>query len=360
MKRSIFILAVAMLFAANSASAFTIKDGEGNKVKISPLGIKVTTKEGDKVKIGSTGVDVTSSSGDKVKIGSTGINVTSDSDNKVSINTTVVDTATAQGETNTKTGILLADEHQIVVEARRSAMNFNKIEASCALRIIVEERTTGNIIVRAPQSIMPYVSLSVKSSTLHATLLSGAPVSRRSNIVAEVYVPYNTMINEISTSSAARVIVKPTISCNELKLEAKSASAIEISAGVKKASIEASGASNIKAELGADDIDLEFSGASVVDISGQVTNAEIELSGASTLRAAKLRASKLDLECSGASKATTIGIDCTIKSSGASTALVECLGTLNATASGASSIIYSGDCKLNTISNTGGSTIRKK
>ena len=272
----------------------------------------------------------------------------------------VANSATAQGETNTKTGIVLANEHQIVVEARRSAMNFNKIEASCALRIIVEERTTGNIIVRAPQSIMPYVSLSVKNNTLHATLLSGAPVSRRSNIIAEVYVPYNAMINEISTSSAARVIVKPTISCDELALEAESASVIEVSAGVKKASIEASGASSIKAELAADDIDLEFSGASVVDLSGQVTNAEIELSGASTLRAEKLRASKLNLECSGASKASAIGVDCTIKSSGASTATVECLGTLNAIASGASSIIYSGDCQLNTISNTGGSAIRKK
>jgi hypothetical protein len=200
-------------------------------------------------------------------------------------------TAFAQEADNTKTGIALANEHKIVVEARRSAMNFNEINASKAIRVIVEERTTGNIIVRAPQSVMPYVSLTVKDNTLHATLLSGAPVSRNSNIVADVYVPYNGQINEITTRSAARVIVKPTITCNELDLEAESASVIEVTAAAKEVSIEASGASHIKAEVATDELDGEFSGASAITLSGHVTDADIEVSGASTLRADKLRAS---------------------------------------------------------------------
>jgi hypothetical protein len=274
----------------------------------------------------------------------------------------VVATSFAQidGEMNTKTGIVLANEHKIVVEARRSAMNFEEIEVSKAIRLIVEERTTGNIIVRAPQSVMPYVSLTVKDNTLHATLLSGAPVSRNSNIVADVYVPYNGQINEITTRSAARVIVKPTITCNELDIEAESASVIEVTAAAKEVSIEASGASHIKAEVATDELDGEFSGASAITLSGHVTDADIEVSGASTLRANKLRASELEIECSGASKAYALGVNCTTKASGASHINVECLAQLNTTASGASSIIYSGDCVLNTISNTGASSIRKK
>ena len=269
-------------------------------------------------------------------------------------------TAFAQEADNTKTGIALANEHKIVVEARRSGMNFNEINASKAIRVIVEERTTGNIIVRAPQSVMPYVSLTVKDNTLHATLLSGAPVSRNSNIVADIYVPYNGQINEITTRSAARVIVKPTITCNELDLEAESASLIEVTAAAKEVSIEASGASHIKAEVATDELDCEFSGASGITLSGHVTDADIEVSGASTLRAEKLRASKMELECSGASKAYALGVNCTTKASGASHINVECLAQLNATASGASSIVYSGDCVLNTTSNTGASSIRKK
>ena len=269
-------------------------------------------------------------------------------------------TAFAQEADNTKTGIALANEHKIVVEARRSAMNFNEINASKAIRVTVEERTTGNIIVRAPQSVMPYVSLTVKDNTLHATLLPGAPVSRNSNIVADVYVPYNGQINEITTRSAARVIVKPTITCNELDLEAESASVIEVTAAAKEVSIEASGASHIKAEVATDELDCDFSGASGITLSGHVTDADIEVSGASTLRANKLRASELEIECSGASKAYALGVNCTTKASGASHINVECLAQLNATASGASSIVYSGDCVLNTISNTGASSIRKK
>ena len=269
-------------------------------------------------------------------------------------------TTFAQGEDNTKTGIVLANEHKIVMEARRSSMNFDEIKVSRAIRLIVEERTTGNIIVRAPQSIVPYVSLTVSDGTLYATLLSGTPVSRNSNVAAEVYVPYNEKIKEIKTSSAARVVAKPTISCNELDLEASGASVIEIKAGVNECSIEASGASTIKAELAADELDVEISGASVATIAGQVSEGDIEVSGASTLQADKLRASTLKIECSGGSKATALAVVCSAKASGASTIEVECLQQLNASASGVSSITYSGDCTLNITSKTGASSIHKK
>lgn len=269
-------------------------------------------------------------------------------------------TAFAQGEETTKTGVLLANQHKIVVEARRSSMDFDEIEVSHAIRLIVEERTTGNIIVRAPQSIVPFVSLKVSNGTLRATLLPGTPVSRNSNVVAEVYVPYNGRINEIKTSSAARVIVKPTLSCKELELEASSASVIEIKASAKEVSIDASGASTIKAELATNELEMELSGASVATISGQITDGDIEVSGASTLKAEKLRAAKLELECSGASRANALAVVCSAKASGASAIAVECLQQLNVSASGASTIRYSGDCQVNTIANTGGSSIRKK
>ena len=359
MRQKILAAAISALLVVSSASAFTIKDGEGNKVKISPLGIKVEASSGEKVSISPLGVKAKDGNGAKVSVSPAGVKAKDGEGASVSVDVAGVDVV-IDGETNTKTGIALANEHKIVMEARRSAMDFNEIEASKAIRVIVEERTTGNIIVRAPQSVMPYVSLKVKDGTLYATLLSGTPVSRRSNLLAEVYVPYNGKINEITTSAAARVIVKPTISCKELDLEATSASVIEVTAAAKEVSIDASGASTIKAVLTADDLDIDLSGASVATITGQVKDAEIDLSGASTLRAEKLRTATLDLECSGASKASAIGVQCTTQASGASAINVECLQLLNASASGASSIIYSGDCQVNIISNTGASSIRKK
>ena len=359
MRQRILAVAISALLVVSSASAFTIKDGEGNKVKISPLGIKVEASSGEKVSISPLGVKAKDGNGAKVSVSPAGVKAKDGEGASVSVDVAGVDVV-IDGETNTKTGIALANEHKIVMEARRSAMDFNEIEASKAIRVIVEERTTGNIIVRAPQSVIPYVSLKVKDGTLYATLLSGTPVSRRSNLLAEVYVPYNGKINEITTSAAARVIVKPTISCKELDLEATSASVIEVTAAANEVSIDASGASTIKAELVTDDLDIDLSGASVATLTGQVTDAEIDLSGASTLRAEKMRTATLDLECSGASKASAIGVQCTTQASGASAINVECLQLLNASASGASSIIYSGDCQVNIISNTGASSIRKK
>lgn len=249
--------------------------------------------------------------------------------------------AQTDGETNTKTGIVLANEHKIVVEARRSAMNFDKIEVSNAIRLIVEERTKGNIIVRAPQSIMPYVSLMVKDGTLYATLLRGTPISRRSNLLAEVYIPNNGQIREIEAESAARVIVKPTIMGEELDLNAK-------------------GASTIKCKMEVVELDVELAGAANAELCGRAEKGDIEVSGASTLQAEKLEVSSLELECSGASKATSKATFCEAKSFGASAIIIECSQQLNATAKGASSITYSGDCKINTIANSGASTIIKK
>lgn len=250
--------------------------------------------------------------------------------------------------------------HKIAIEARRSAMNFDCIKASHAIRIIVEERTSGNIIVRAPQSVMPYVSLKVSDGTLRVSLLPGVPVPRRSNFAAEVYVPYNCKLEKIIASSAARVIIKPTIACDELELSASSSAVIEVKAGVRELSIDASGASQVKAEVVATELEADIVGASTAMLSGQATKSEIDLSGASRLHAANLRTSQLDLECWGASKASAQGIDCSAQASGASAVNIECLQRLNASASGASTIVYSGDCQVNIISNTGASSICKK
>lgn len=268
--------------------------------------------------------------------------------------------AFAQGEDNTKTGIVLANEHKIVIEARRSSMNFKEIEVSRAIRVIVEERTSGNIIVRAPQSIMPYVSLKVEDGTFYATLLPNTQVSRNANLLAEVYIPYNGQINEITTSSAARVVVKPLIECIELDLEATSSSTIELSTTAKEVSIDASGASTIWANLTTQELDLELSGAATATLSGEVRAADIELAGAASLKAETLNITTLDLECVGASEARAKASTCTAKATAASTIEIECSQMLNVSAIGASTIIYSGDCQVNTIANKGASTIRKR
>ena len=209
---------------------------------------------------------------------------------------------------------------------------------------------------------MPYVSLKVADGELQATILPGVTLSRSSNILAEVYVPNNGRIKDISTSSAARVVVKPTLVAHKLDLELTGASVIELKAQVGELSVEASGASTVKADVAvASELDMELSGASEVTISGTSYLTDVDLSGASTAYLSNLTNSTLKAEASGAStikaKADRVAI---IKVSGASNAEVKCEGVLTASASGASEIIYSGACQVNILSNTGASTISKK
>ena len=248
MKKVVAAVAILSLCIVGTATAFTIKDGEGNKVKVSPLGVKVSTSTGEKVSVTVAGVKVTDGKGAKVNVSPVGVKATDGEGAKVSIGATGVEVV-ADGEAITKTGVLLANEHKIVSEARRSAMNFDEVVVSKAIRLVVEERTEGNIIVRAPQSVMPYVSLSVSSGTLYATIASGAPVSSKSNVVAEVYIPNNGRIDEVKVSAAAHVVVQPTLNCAELDISAASSSVVEVKTTAREVSIDASGASTIKAEL---------------------------------------------------------------------------------------------------------------
>lgn len=361
MKRAVLTTLLLSLCVAYSVEAFTIKDGEGNKVKVSALGVQVSTSDGDKVNISPVGVKVASGSGDKVSISPAGVKVASGSGDKVDVTLSGVEIVEGDNKATSKTGVVLKGEHEVVMEARRSSMQFDEVEVSRAIRLTIEERTTGNIIIRAPRSVMPYVSLSVKGGTLYATLLSGAPIARTSNVVAEVYIPNNGRIKELSASASARIIVEPELLGEELELNASSASAIEVKSRTREISIEASGASFVKAAVAISELDIDLSGASKVEASGSSSQTEVEVSGASTAQMGGLKSGNMTAEVSGASKAI---FDCInnakISASSASKVDVHCNGTLTLQASSASTIGYEGNCKVNITSKTGASSIRKK
>ena len=110
----------------------------------------------------------------------------------------------------------LADKNlgEIVMEARSSRMNFDEIEVFGSVRLVVEERTAGNIVIRAPKRLMEYVILYVSDNTLHAGLRLPGNFSRRGipSCAVEIYIPNNGRIAEIVARGASRVKVLPTLS----------------------------------------------------------------------------------------------------------------------------------------------------
>lgn len=269
--------------------------------------------------------------------------------------------------------------NKIVMEARQSNMEFTAIKVSRGVRLIIDDRTDGNIIIRTAQSLMPYVEVNVAGGELTATISD--KVQRIDKCCTEIYIPYNLRIAKICAAGLASVVAKPTLYAAELDISATGASTIKLAATVSgkaeiecagastiklaatvsgKAEIECAGASNITASLTADECEVQVTGASKAALSGSAREADIEVAGASQLDASDFKCAEIDAEVIGASRLAARGTVCDIEAGGASTAVVKCDGTLEASAAGASTITYSGNCTLLKVSNAGLSTIKKQ
>lgn len=117
------------------------------------------------------------------------------------------------------------------------------------------------------------------------------------------------------------------------------------SSDVLKASsldLDCSGASEITLKFEVGTLNGDFSGASKMEFEGSVKSAELDLSGASVLRAYGLEIGDLDLEASGAAVVKVLVID-----------------KLSIEASGASSVRYKGEPRISLNGISGASSVRK-
>jgi hypothetical protein len=106
-----------------------------------------------------------------------------------------------------------------------------------------------------------------------------------------------------------------------------------------KLEVQGSGASRIVGRLNAHEIKLDCSGATQAELEGSVSELQAEMSSASSLEAGNMQAYQAILNCSGASHATiyTTG-RADVKASGASGVKVKGTGNLNSDQSGSSTI----------------------
>lgn len=107
--------------------------------------------------------------------------------------------------------------------------------------------------------------------------------------------------------------------------------------------IQVSGASQATVELVSREVELDLSGASQITLLGNCDKLEVDLSGASSLKGNDFEAKIVKIE-----------------SSGASNAMVVANNTLQANASGASSIKYRGNAKDVKTSTSGASSIKRQ
>lgn len=273
----------------------------------------------------------------------------------------VVKTVTGDG-TEYSAPVATAKKGKVVMHAHKSNMNFEKIDVSRCIKLTVEDRTDGNIIVRANEAIMPYVEMSVSKGVFKAKISDKIKNFKISEgVIAEIYIPNNGRIRSVKASAASVVVAKPMLNvAGELDIEASGASRIEVNANAGETEIECSGASHVIADIYGSKCEVDLSGASKLSLSGSVHKGAVDVSGASKLSASDMKFEELSVEVSGASKANVNATKCIAEVSGASKTEVYCDGVLSAEASGASSLCYSGDCTATHLSSSGISSIKRK
>lgn len=190
-----------------------------------------------------------------------------------------------------------------IVSENRATGDFTGISVGGAYEIELKNGSVTEVKVEADDNIIGLIETRVSNNRLNITTKNGNSFT---NGHFKIYITA-PVINEIKSSGAATVVIKNILKSND------------------KITLESSGASTITGEADAPDISTEASGAAEIKIFGRTKNYNAEASGSATIKTKDLMSETTKVHASGAA-----------------TANVYSSVRLDADASGAASITYTG------------------
>ncbi|MFA9191826.1 head GIN domain-containing protein [Flavobacterium sp. FZUC8N2.13] len=179
----------------------------------------------------------------------------------------------------------------ITQESRYFDEDFNKINVSCGINVVIEQSTNTEVTVITDEDFQQKIKTKVENGTLYIS-------NTTSKTTFSIFGYKRTKIHDAATK---KVIIKlPIIK----ELEANSASKIENKGILRGNSIalKSSSASEIKLNLEYEKIDAESSSASKIDLEGLAIDFNAYASSASKIEADDLLVNTATAESSSASK----------------------------------------------------------
>ena len=216
-----------------------------------------------------------------------------------------------------------------IVTRTIEAPAFDRIDAARAVKVVITDKTSGKITIAADDNVMDYVVVEANGGRLTATI--DKSINNLSNADVTVTVPANGSIRALDASSAAKISGDVVLNADKFAMDASSAAKIDVSVKAQSCAVAASSASKINASVEAVSCSVEASSASKIPLKGS---------------AAKLSAGDF------------VAAECSVNTSSAAKAVVNCTERLHADASSGSSIRYSGDCQTSINKSSGGSVGR--
>ena len=223
-----------------------------------------------------------------------------------------------------------------LVTKRIEAPDFAAIDASRAVKVIVTDALTDEIVIEADDNVMEKVQVESRRGTLFVGI--DKSVRRISDYSVTVRVPANGQIRALDASSAATIVCETVLEAYEFLIDVSSAAEIDVALKATQCRIDVSSAGELVAALEADSCTADLSSAAKAKLSGRSRWCEVDVSSAAKYDAGRM-----------------VVAHCLVDASSGASADVHCTDTLRASASSGADISYSGECKVEAQHSSGGS-----
>jgi hypothetical protein len=161
----------------------------------------------------------------------------------------------------------------VTEESRNTGENFNAIEASSGIKVVVEQESTTAVKVKADSNLMKHIFTKVENGTLNIS----ADTNFRSDLV--IVTVKVAELKSVNASSASRISSNSVFKSNNFDIEASSGASINI---------------NVEA----DNIQISSSSGGSVSVSGKSLNATVDASSGSSIKASHLLANNIKANAS--------------------------------------------------------------
>ncbi len=208
-----------------------------------------------------------------------------------------------------------------LVTLEQTNQNFSRVEFSHAFQADITQGESYSVVITIDDNLEQYLQISQTGDTLKVGFQPGLLSLRNTTMRARITMPELT---GVVGSGATQIRIDGFESGQDLR-------------------VNVSGASSLRGNIDAGNLNAEVSGASRLELTGQGQDGRINVSGASQANLANFRMQNVDVQVSGASRAE-----------------VNASGRLDADASGASMVLYSGDPTMGRIQTSGASNVRAR
>lgn len=250
----------------------------------------------------------------------------------------------------------------IITESRIVPADYHTVVTSRAVKVTLENREGTTAIIRADDNVMPYIKIENKNGVLKIKI--DDEIRTINSMTAEVRLPKSTNISRLEATSASHIDVDYTIQSTKLYAEASSAADINISkADVTHCNIHASSAAKVTGAIKATECNINAISAANAKVQILANTCYADASSAADITLAG-EAGSLYLKASSAADINALSTKALVStsadaSSGANIK-VNAGKALTADASSGGTVAYKSDHDVNIhIKKSSGGSVRK-